>query len=78
MGVEPDDRFERQTREEAARRGWAFEKVRGDLSLIERLLDARWDAEDFLVVPPGWRVVARYDDGIIAAEEPNSQTPQRV
>lgn len=78
MGVEPDDRFERQTREEAARRGWEFEKVCGDLSLIQRLVDARWDAEDFLVVPPGWRVVARYDDGIIAAEKPNPQPPSHV
>jgi Protein of unknown function (DUF1638) len=78
MGVEPDDRFERLTREEAARRGWAFEKVRGDLSLIERLVDGQWNAEDFLVVPPGWRVVASYDDGIIAAEKPNPQPPSRV
>jgi hypothetical protein len=78
MGVEPDDRFERETREQAARRGWAFEKVRGDLSLIQRLVDARWDAGDFLVVPPGWRVVARYDDGIIAAEKPNLPPLPRV
>lgn len=69
MGVEPDGRFERETREEATRRGWQFEKVRGDMSLIERLVDAKWEAEDFLVVPPGWRVVARYDDSIIGAEK---------
>lgn len=68
MGVEPDDRFERQAREEAARRGWKFEKVRGDLSLIERLVDGQWDEKDFLVVPPGWRIVARYDEGIIGTE----------
>ncbi len=68
MGIEPDDRFERQAREEAARRGWKFEKVRGDLSLIERLVNGQWDAKDFLIVPPGWRIVARYDEGIIAAE----------
>lgn len=68
-GVEPDDRFERQTRQEAARRGWEFEKVRGDMSLVERLVDGRWDAADFLVVPPGWRVVARHDESIIGAEK---------
>ena len=72
MGVEPDDRFERRTRDEAARRGWQFEKVQGDLSLIQRLVDGVWDEKEFLVVPPGWRVVARYDDDIIGAEPATS------
>jgi hypothetical protein len=69
MGVEPDDSFEQRTREEAARRGWDFEKVAGDMSLIQRLVDGEWDEKEFLVVPPGWRVVAKYDEGIITAEE---------
>lgn len=68
MGVEPDDRFEQRTRERALERGWKFEKVCGDLSLIEGLVNGPWD-ERYLVVEPGWRVVARYDDGIIAAEQ---------
>jgi hypothetical protein len=68
MGVEPDDRFELQTRDEAAARGWAFEKVPGDLSLIQRMIDGPWDDREFLVLQPGKRVVARYDEGIIASE----------
>ncbi len=68
MGVEPDDRFEQATRERALERGWKFEKVTGDLSLIEGLINGPWDPERYLVVEPGWRVVARYDDGVIAAE----------
>ncbi len=69
MGVEPDDSFERRTREDAQERGWKFEKVPGDLLMIQRLVDGVWDAKEFLVVPPGWRVMAKYDEGIIAAEE---------
>lgn len=72
MGIEPNESYERQTREEAQRRGWRFEKVRGDLSMIQRLVDGEWNEREFLVVPPGYRIVARYDDGIIAAE---SATP---
>jgi hypothetical protein len=69
MGVEPDDRFERASAEEAVRREWKFEKVPGDMSLIHDLVDGRWDPGDFLIVPPGWRVVATYDESIIGAEK---------
>jgi len=69
MGVEPDGRFERQAREAAERRGWKFEKIQGDLGLLQRLVDGPWDERDYLVVPPGWRVRGQYDEGVIAAQE---------
>jgi hypothetical protein len=68
MGVEPSDSCERMTREEAAAKGWSFEKVRGDMSLIQRLADGPWDDEDFLTVPPRSQVVSRYDKSIISAQ----------
>jgi hypothetical protein len=69
MGVEPDERFERRTREAAERRGWNFEKVQGDLSMIQRLVDGIWDEKEFLIIPPGWRVAPKYDEGIVIAEQ---------
>ena len=72
MGIEPDDRFERLARREAAERGWRFEKLQGDLSLLEDLVNGRWDAERFLVVPPGGRIAPSFDDGIIKAVEDSS------
>ncbi|MCL5744740.1 MAG: DUF1638 domain-containing protein [Acidobacteria bacterium] len=68
MGVEPDDRFERCTIERAATRGWKYEKIRGDMSLIRALVDGGWDENHFLVVEPGSRVVPRYDGKIIGTE----------
>jgi hypothetical protein len=68
MGVEPDGRFERWAREQAAERGWKFEKLQGDMSLLQRLVDGPWDEADFLTVPPGGRVAVTYDDAIIQAE----------
>jgi hypothetical protein len=69
MGVEPDGSFEREVRGEAAQRGWAFEKVQGDLRLFRTLADGPWDDGDFLVVQPGQRIVVKLDNGIIAAED---------
>jgi len=68
MGVEPDDRFEEQTRREAAQRGWKFEKLAGEMGLIQDLVDGRWGRDRFLVVPPGCRVAASFDEQIIKTQ----------
>jgi hypothetical protein len=68
MGVEPDDRFERSTREEAQQRGWQFEKLDGDMALIRGLVDGPWDDERYLVVQPGFRIASSFDDNVIKAE----------
>jgi len=69
MGVEPDFSFERRAREKANARGLKFEKLMGDLGLIQRLLDGDWNDREFLIVPPGWKITAHYNSGIIAAEQ---------
>ena len=67
MGVEPDDRFEQHTRRTAAERGWKYEKLPGDMGLLQALVDGPWDDQRFLVVPPGHRIAASFDDGVIKA-----------
>ncbi len=49
-------------------RGWEYGEVQGDLSLLQRWLDADWSTEDFLVVPPGEVIQPSYDDTIIQIE----------
>jgi hypothetical protein len=66
MGVEPDDRFEKIARDEAASKQWKFEKVPGNLILIRHLLNGEWDSADFLIVPPRHRIVAKHDDRIVS------------
>jgi hypothetical protein len=68
MGIEPDGRFEQHARQLAADRGWEYDKVRGDMALIHRLVDGPWDDGEFLFVRPGQSVAASFDDGVIRAE----------
>ncbi|MBI3852848.1 MAG: DUF1638 domain-containing protein [Verrucomicrobia bacterium] len=70
--------LDEQVRKICAERGWQFEKIEGDLRLLQRWLDAQWDSADFLVVKPGERVVASYDEGIIAATPDHVIEPQPV
>jgi hypothetical protein len=68
MGIEPDDSFEKQTIAESEKRGWVFEKLQGDMRLFDELLGGNWVPENFLVLPPGKKIVARYDDRILDVE----------
>jgi len=68
MGVEPDDRFERHSRDRAAERGWKYEKLQGDMRLIDKLVAGDWADAEFLVVPPGRRISARYDESILGID----------
>lgn len=59
---------EARARDDAAKRGWAFDRMAGELLLVKRLLDGAWDAADFLVVRPGERLAMSYDDSVVRAE----------
>lgn len=72
LGVGDGTAVEAFAQEEAARRGWVFERMAGDLVLIRRLLYGDWgdDSEntpgsDFLILQPGQSVKMAYDDRII-------------
>ncbi len=64
MGVGDKSAVEARAQADAARRGWTFERMAGDLVLIRRLLVGDWE-NDFLVVQPGQRVKMTYDGGVI-------------
>ena len=64
MGVGDGSKVERMAQEDAARRGWIFEKVAGNMVLVRQLLFGDW-RDDFLVLEPGQQLSMTYDDSII-------------
>ncbi len=66
-GIDGEDGFREQARAEAKREGWAFEEVKGSITLLERLVSGQWDAADFLVVPPGASIRATMNESIVEA-----------
>src|SRR6185295_4313999 len=56
-----------QVQDICQRRRWQYERLPGDLSLLERWLKGDWDPASFLIVAPGEKVVPSYDASIIKA-----------
>jgi hypothetical protein len=54
-----------QVQEQAARRGWVFEKLAGSIIILRDLIEGRWDDERFLIVSPRRTLVPTYDARII-------------
>ena len=69
MGIEPDGRFETEARRRADERGWQYERLEGDMTLIDCLVSGHWDEGEFLAVPPGARIAAQHDGLVMEAED---------
>jgi hypothetical protein len=67
MGTCDETPFIEQARQGAAERGWQFELRDGQWTLLRKLFNGPWD-DDFVIVPPGGRIVARNDESVLAAE----------
>ncbi len=57
----------REVQQICAEKGWSYDRIPGDLALLQTMLDGPWPDSDFLVVQPGQKVIATYDDRIIGA-----------
>lgn len=68
-GFDAEHRCANEARAEAATCGWTFATLDGDLRLIRMLVNGEWPDDEFVVVQPGERIVARYDEKIIHAEQ---------
>ncbi len=60
----------------AAAEGKEYKCLPGDLRLLRMLTRGEWDEQEFLVVPPGWHTVGRYDADEIIACEPAKDMPE--
>jgi hypothetical protein len=67
LGLGDNTAVEGKARDEAARRGWNFERIAGDIVMVRQLLHGNWN-EDYLILQPGQRLGLSYDENVICAE----------
>ncbi|MBM3238080.1 DUF1638 domain-containing protein [Candidatus Poribacteria bacterium] len=61
--------FRQQVEEICRQHGWEYDELKGDMNLLQRLLDGDWNSKDFLVVHSGEIVRATYDERVIDIEK---------
>ena len=49
----------------AENNNWDYEEIKGNVSLIERLIDGEWNESDFLIIPPNHKIEPSNDSNII-------------
>ena len=62
-----DEASIRWAKDSCAARGWTYNQMLGSETLLEDLLEGRWDPERFLVLEPGETAQPSHDDGILRA-----------
>lgn len=62
-----------QAEQDAEYMNWNFRVVPGDLSLLQCLLDGKWDDNVFQIVPPGHMLVPSYDERKVRSVLPPSE-----
>ncbi|MDP6042650.1 MAG: DUF1638 domain-containing protein, partial [Candidatus Latescibacteria bacterium] len=60
--------YRKEAQDICEKRGWAYEEMQGDLTLLQNWLDGPWSNDDFLTVEPGQNIYPSYDEQIIQIE----------
>jgi len=55
------------SRETAKDKGWEWEEMVGDGILLEQLIEGPYPEGDFLLVEPGWKIIATNDEKVIGS-----------
>ena len=69
MGVTDERPFIERSRREAEEKGWKFDLLQGDWSLLKRLFRGQWHNDDFLIIPPGRKIIPKNDADVLAIGE---------
>ncbi len=68
--VAPDsEKYKKYTKQCAEFLNWKYDQIKGDLSLMKKLLSGSWNQKDFLIVQPGQTIAADLTDPDILKAE---------
>ncbi len=70
MKLGPEEAFEKTAKQKALGEKLRFEKLAGDLNMLQRLADGDYSHDEFLIVPPGSKIEADHAGSIVRTTPP--------
>jgi len=67
-GLEAGGKFLVEAADEAKEKGWAFERLPGDLAWLRRLVEGQWAEAEFVIAEPGQRIAPSYDAMVVKVQ----------
>jgi hypothetical protein len=67
-GLEAGSKFLAEAAAEAKENGWRFERLKGDLAWLRRLVEGEWTEAEFVVAKPGQRIATSYDALVVKVQ----------
>lgn len=68
-GLRDNSTYKQYTKDAADYLNWKYDEIKGDPSLMQRMVDGEWNEKEFLVVKPGSKIIADpTSDDIIKSE----------
>ncbi len=68
-GFPGSEKEKQYTKECAEFLGWKYDEIKGDPALFQKMIDGRWNKEDFLIIEPGSKIKEDLtSEGLIKAE----------
>ncbi|MDR1611558.1 MAG: DUF1638 domain-containing protein [Planctomycetota bacterium] len=46
--------------------GWQYDEIKGDVRLLDKLVNCDWNDDEFLIIPPERRIISTHTDEIVS------------
>ena len=71
-GMDSDSHFQNHAKSKAEKNKWTFDVLKGNINLLQNLVNGHWSDSEFLIINPGAVVQQSIDEDLVTVTKPKS------